>query len=445
MKSLFALTLLAALTGGLAETAVAAVADPNAVVLTADYLGRLAEEMRTNNPALRSAGAMTNAAAAGVAAVRTWEDPMALVGGMGARDDMRADEGDLIYGLEQKLPLFGKPGLERNVARAELATETAKLDYQFQRMRVELARAAFRAALAGRVVAIGEQDLAWLDSMKQLVENNSRVGQASLVDILQIQNEQSKRANQLLTDRSQLAHEKVSLNRLLNRAPVSPWPELALPPLAGEVPYNQRLVDFALKYEPKTLLQQQQIKQSEARVAVTRQQRYPDVSAGFEARNYSGDGSFRQGMLVLRVSLPWANTEKIHADIRREQSRLSAAQFELADEQLAVREELHLLTIKVDTARRDALLYRDQIIPRSEATQASVRAGWQAGRNPFREVLDTHRMLLDARLMYVRAVAEQYQMLSELVLCCGLGDLSALPMIGAEPETAPSTPAPANN
>jgi hypothetical protein len=40
--------------------------------------------------------------------------------------------------------------------------------------------------------------------------------------------------------------------------------------------------------------------------------------------------------------------------------------------------------------------------------------------------------LLDAQLMFARAVSEQYQMLSELVLCCGLGDLEALQMIGAQ-------------
>jgi hypothetical protein len=49
-------------------------------------------------------------------------------------------------------------------------------------------------------------------------------------------------------------------------------------------------------------------------------------------------------------------------------------------------------------------------------------------------VLDARRMLLEGRLMHARAVAEQYQMLSELVLCCGLGDMEALQMIGAQPE-----------
>jgi hypothetical protein len=47
--------------------------------------------------------------------------------------------------------------------------------------------------------------------------------------------------------------------------------------------------------------------------------------------------------------------------------------------------------------------------------------------------------LLEARLMFVRAVTEQYLMLSELVLCCGLADLEALQMIdaAAPPAAAP--------
>jgi hypothetical protein len=51
-------------------------------------------------------------------------------------------------------------------------------------------------------------------------------------------------------------------------------------------------------------------------------------------------------------------------------------------------------------------------------------------------------MLLEGKLMYVRAVAEQYEMLSELVLCCGLGDLEALQMIGAAPKTETETTKP---
>lgn len=116
---------------------------------------------------------------------------------------------------------------------------------------------------------------------------------------------------------------------------------------------------------------------------------------------------------------------------------MRATELDAADYDLSLREELHALTVKIDAARREALAYRDDIIPRSESALNSARTGWEAGRNTFRDVLDARRMLLEGRLMYARAVSEQYQMLSELVLCCGLGDLEALQMIGAVPETQP--------
>jgi len=409
----------------------------NVVRLTPAYVNELAEEMRGKHPALQAARARTNAAAANVGTVRTWEDPKAFLGGMAAREVMQADEGDLMYGVEQKLPLFGKPKLARQVARAELSTETAIAEYQFQVLRRELAKAVFRTALVDEAVVIGQQDLAWLETINRTIEGKYRASEATLVEMLQVQNERAKQATQLETERNRLTHERVSLNRMLNRGLLSPWPTLELPALAGPVLYSQKLVAFALKYEPKIEMLRRQIKQAEATVASTRRQRLPDISAGLEARNYTGDGSFRQGILLFSMNVPWVNAGKYRSEIQREEAKLKATELDLVDYELSVREEVHMLTVKIDAARREAVLYRDQIIPRSQTALDSARSGWEANRGTFRDVLDARRMLLDGRLMHARAVAEQYQMLSELVLCCGLGDMEALQMIGAQPEVSP--------
>jgi outer membrane protein, heavy metal efflux system len=402
--------------------------------LTPAYVNQLAEEMRTNRPALLAASARTNAAAAGVAAVRTWEDPMLRLGGMASDQEMRSENGDIIYGAEQKLPLWGKPGLAKRVARAELAVETANADYQFQILKSELAKTVFRTALAEQVVVIGRQDLAWLQTTTEAANSKYEAGQATLVEVLQIKNEQAKRATQLETDRENLAHDRVSLNRLLNRDLRSPWPQFELPAVAGPVLFNQKLVSYASNYEPRLRMMREQINQAQATVDSTRRSRMPDVSAGAISRNYSGNGDWRQAEFMLSFSLPVFNTHKYRADVRRDESKLRATELDAVDYELSLREELHALTVKIDNARREALLYRDDIIPRSESALNSARAGWESGRNSFRDVLDARRMLLEGRLMYARAVSEQYQMLSELVLCCGLGDLEALQMIGAVPE-----------
>ena len=436
MKTL--VTLLLASAGAMAQTPTGSLPTPapatNVIRLTPAYINELAEEMRGKSPALQAAWARTNAAAANVGTVRTWDDPMAHLGGMAARDDMRESEGDLMYGVEQKLPLFGKPDLARRVARAELSTETANAEYQFQVLRRELAQAMFRTALVDEVVVIGQQDLAWLETTTQTMEGKFRASEATLVEILQLQNERAKQATQLETERDRLSHERVSLNRMLNRGLLSPWPTLELPALAGPVFYNQKLVEFAIKYEPKIEMLRRQIKQAEATVASTRRQRLPDISAGLEARNYTGDGSFRQGILLFSMNVPWVNASKYRSEVQRDEAKLKAAELDLVDYELSVREEVHQLTVKIDAARREAVLYRDQIIPRSQSALDSARSGWEANRSTFRDVLDARRMLLEGRLMHARAVAEQYQMLSELVLCCGLGDMEALQMIGAQPE-----------
>ena len=206
-------------------------AETNSLTLTPALVNQFAEEMRTNHPALAAARARTNAAAAGVAAVRSWEDPVVRLGGMAASEDFRASDGDIIYGAEQKLPLWGKPDFARRVARAELEVENANADYRFQILRSDLAKAMFRAGLTERIVAIGEQDLAFVQVMNEAVDAKYRAGAGTQVEVLQLQNERAKRATQLQTDRGKLAHEHVALNRFLNRDMNSPWPSLELPPL----------------------------------------------------------------------------------------------------------------------------------------------------------------------------------------------------------------------
>jgi outer membrane protein TolC len=408
-------------------------ANTNAVQLTPAFLDELAQEIKTNNPGFLATLARTNAAFSSVRAVRSWEDPTARVGGMAAREELRATDGDLIYGVDQKLPLFGKPKAARRLATESLGTEVASSDYQFQTLRRELAKAAFRAALVDEIVQLGSEDLGWLEAVARTIQTKYSAGQATLVETLQVENERARRANQLQTDRNNLDHERVALNRLLNRDSHSPWPVLLLPSLAEPVVYSERLVQLALNNEPKIKLLRQQIKEAEAAVNLTRHQRFPDISVGLEGRNYSGDASFRQGMAMFSMNLPWVNRDKYRNDIQRDEAKLKAAQLDLADHQLSVREEVHHLGIKIDAARRDALLYRDEIIPRSLLALESARSGWEANRTTFRDVLDARRMWLEGRLMYARAVAEQYDMLSELVLCCGLGKIESLKMIDALP------------
>jgi outer membrane protein, heavy metal efflux system len=400
--------------------------------ISAALINELADEARINNPALRAASARIDAARANERAVRTWEDPMVEVGAMGARRAMRMDEGDVLYGIEQSLPLWGKPRAARTIAQAEARRELADEEYQFQLLRRDVAVSLFQLALTDHLVAIGRQDLDWLETLVDATEQRYAAGTARQVELLRLQTERARRADQLQTDLRRRANDELTLNRLLNRDLNAPWPRPDFPPVAQPIPFSPRLVRLATTYEPRLKVLDEEIKQAQATADLTRRQRRPDVRVGAEARHYSGDGSFRQGMLTLSFNVPWGNARKYRSDIEREEARTRAAQLNRADYELSVIDEIHHLTVRIDAARREALLYRDEILPRAEQTLELERAAFQANQGVFAELLEARRFLLEAQVLYVRALAEQYQAISELVLCCGIGDLDALQMFVEE-------------
>jgi cobalt-zinc-cadmium efflux system outer membrane protein len=411
----------------------------NTVLISTALINRLVAEARTNNPSLKAADSRVRSATLNAEAVRTWEDPMAMLGGSvySSRGFDPSEDGNLAYGVEQKLPLWGRPKLTRRVAQAEASMREAEVNYRAHQLRSEITKTLVVTALAERVVEIGEQDVAWLQATEKATDNKYRAGQAVVADTLQIQNEVAKRNDTLRTDRRRLAHEHFTLNRLLNRDVSSSWPSLQLPPVVPAIPLSAKLLSLALLNEPKLKVLEQEIKQAAASAELTRKTRLPDVSLGVEGRQYSGDGEFRSGMFTLRFSLPFANRDKYRKDYERDKERQNSAEQERQDQVLMVRAELHHLAVGIEAMRREALLHTEEITTRAMQALTSRLSEWEAGRGAFRDVLDARRMLLESELMSARATAEEHQMLADMLLWTGLENLEALTALANEPALLP--------
>jgi outer membrane protein TolC len=427
------------LKGLAAEDPGSAIATNAAVVISTDLIQQLASEARTNNPSLRAAGSRVTAADLNAEAVRTWEDPTLVLGGsvFSKRGFDPAEEGDLDYGVQEKLPLWGKPKANRDMAKAELGMRRAEAQLRYQELVRDITKGLIMSALAERVVEIGEQDLAWLQTTAQTTEARYRAGQAVLADTLQIQNEVAKRQETLRTDRFRLGHEHVSLDRLLNREFHAPWPRLQLPDPAPAVPFSDKLVSLALASEPRLKVLEQELKEAQARLELTHKTRLPDVSFGIEGKQYHGDGGFRMGMFTLSFPVPWVNADKYRKDYLRDKEQQKAAEEERRDQVLMVREQLHHFTVEIEASLREAVLYRDEITTRAEQALSNRLVDWESGRGTFRDVLDARRMLLDSQLSAARAVAEQRQIIADLLLWTGLSSAEALIPLSTEPSLLP--------
>ncbi len=411
------------------------------VAITAEFIDQLLVEAQTNNPAVQAAGARADAAALGAESTRQWEDPVASIGLVGrtARGAKNSEEGNLVYGFEQKLPLFGRPESMRRVAAANATRAQLASDYETQKLRRDIIAALNDLALANRALEIGEQDLSWLDATLAAVDHRYRVGQSSQVEWLKIQTERAKASNELQTLRLEREHSEVELNRLLNRDLHASWPKVEVPSIQPALTYTPKLVAAVLAAEPQLKVLKQDTATAQATADLTRRQRLPEIGVGVEARQYSGDAGIREGTLTVNFSLPWLNGHRYDSDWHRDRALVRASAFEAEDYALTIRQNLHHTLVDLDAARRQALLYRDEIIPLTEQTLASARAAWAANLGLFQDVLDARRMLLDDQLAFARACAEQGRQLGSLELLTGTRDFSALLELADDSIAPPDT------
>ena len=408
----------------------------NRVTLTPVLINELADEARENNSGILAADSRVRGRERNAESIPTWSDPELMAGGMAAERMMREEDGDVFYGVEQRLPVFGKEKAAQAAARAEVGVAEQTLDYEYQVLRKELAEALFQAALADELVDISRQDLGWLETLAAAVEQRYQAGDGSQLDLLRVQNEVSKRRDQFTTEELRRDDAFVTVNRLLNRNVHSVWARMALPEPAPAVYYSERLLEIATRFEPRLKVWEKEVESAQAMVNLSRKEQRPDLSVGAEVSHYSRTGEARSGTVMLKLRFPWLNKDKYRAAVERDEARVQEIKNLLDDYHYELRAELHHLTSRADAARRRALLYREEIIPRSEAALESAQAAWQTGREAFWDVLDARRILLEARQMYFEAVAEQWMTLSDLVLCCGLGDLEALSMLTESAEPA---------
>ena len=277
LSSLAALAFLALVPRGFAQ-------EPR--LLDAPLLDALREEVRSNHPSVAAAQARVLAAEAGVRGVRLWEDPTANAGVMAADREMRADDGDLIFGVEQMLPrrkLYearkARAGAERAIFEAE--TRTAALTLE-----TLVAQSAIELALVDEMLAIETNQLAWLESMAANAREKLKDPMANASEPLRIESEVAQERQKIDTTQRQRIRLARQLNILLGRDTDAAWPNLRLPESATLTP---ALTDeLARLYQVNPMLQAllNTAEAAKSEIEVARRERSPIASVGVESSGY---------------------------------------------------------------------------------------------------------------------------------------------------------------
>ena len=365
------------------------------------------------NPELAAASWGTRAAEARTLQAGLLPNPEleAEVEEFAGQGDLRGvDAAATTLALSQLVELGGKR--VRRVRVAELEGELAGWDYEAKRLDVftETAKTFVQVLAAQQRVALNEELVRLAERGHKTVMQKVQSGKVSAV-------EGDKARVELATSRIELAQAKRGLAARRKQLAASwgsgaPTFEQVSGQLgaASRIPSAEQLAG-CLARNPDVARWATEIKQRQARLALERANRTPDLtlSGGVQYFNETDDGAF-----VVGVSVPLPLFDRNQGGIREAQAELAKA----AEGRRAAEAQLHADLAgayeALASAHDEATALKSEVLPAAQRAFDAVQEGYRQGKFAYLEVLDAQRTLFEARQKLIEALASYHQAVADV-------------------------------
>jgi outer membrane protein, heavy metal efflux system len=307
------------------------------------------------------------------------------------------------FGLGMTLPFPTKLSLAGRVATANLRAAEFSLTQLGNQIAAETAQAYDALLVAGR----HRQDLTdgrtFAEDFLKKTEARYQAGTVAKLDVIKAKVDLAQADNALIANERAIATARAALNRLLGRAPGAPV-EAAddLADVPPPLPDLETLAALAAASRPE--IRSVAAQREGAHEATRLAGRYwlPDLNltlsrnytTGFPP-GYSFDFSFGLPLLF------WQHRDGPIAEAKHREAELEATSRDTAAQ---VDLDLRTSHAAADTARRQAVYIRDQLLPEAEEAYRIASVSYGLGGTSALELLDAKRTLLDAKSQYTDAL-----------------------------------------
>jgi outer membrane protein TolC len=320
----------------------------------------------------------------------------------------------LVYGVEQKFPLWGKRDLRRAIATAEADRFSAQIHASDAELteRVKVAFAAYYYAT--HALAVGQELLK--SNRRILATRQSQYIQnsGSQSDALKAEIDGSRIETTIIKLTSQVNAARGGLNALLLRPLNAPLAEAkSLPPIPGqEVLDAERLAVRALSSNPTLRANLAAIRGAEAKQDLAQKSWYPDITLGVSAIDRRSNGPTGYVASVgIDVPLQWglhkATTREATATLGAERADLDARQVEL-------RQAIAEAAAALESSNQTRILYKKKLLPQSKALLQSGMASYAAGKMNMATALEAEIAFYQTQMEFLSVEFETQRQLATI-------------------------------
>ena len=343
---------------------------------------------RLNRQEIAAARARARAADQRPAIVSALDDPMI----MPSVDHLpfMLNGADVSLMVEQRFPLSGIRGHQRQAAEADARRISAEAERVAQDVQVDAVKAFLMlherremARILGQQVKLARQ---FVDATAARYSTST----GTQTDVLRAEIEVARLDSAIRASRSEIAAAETMLNVGLGRPSDAAVPSLMPPQLDIEPPDWAEVREVALNRRPELAAGRAGLSQAQADISVMKSMYKP---MGFVRTGPSYTMSDGKGwMITAGISIPlWR--EKLDAGVRQASAMHDMARADLDAMTRMIEGDVTAALRQVAAARERVLALRDEVVPRArQAIDPSV-AAYTAGTVPLISVLDAAQVL----------------------------------------------------
>lgn len=320
-------------------------------------------------------------------------------------------------GVSQEIPYPGKRGLRAQVANHEADVRRVQIESARRTVTDKLKTAYFRLAYLQQTLSVLERNDQLLKDVEQIVESRYRVGKGNQQEVLKAQLQHTKILQEITMHHREVGQLEAQIKQLLNRS--QDTADVQTEPLAARaVTYSAPdLLNLAKQQNPNIQAQQAMLTKTESQVELAKKEFRPDFSVQYMYQNT--DRKFRDYyMASFSVTLP--NRGRHKAELAEAQANRDQANKQLEAEVQQRLAEVQDQYVVAQTSQEQLKIYKDGLIPQSNATFQSALAAYQANRQDFETLLSSFMDVLNLEIDYQRELADHEMALARLETLTGV-------------------------
>jgi cobalt-zinc-cadmium efflux system outer membrane protein len=316
-------------------------------------------------------------------------------------EDTRRDTSTTTVTLSQALELGGKRGAR--IAVASSGQTIAELDLERQRngLRADVVQAFHAALRAQTAVELAQQSQALTERGLKVVQGRVTAGQSSPVEATRAQVQLAQAQAEVRRAETQRTVAFQALARLTG-SPLAAFRQVQAADLSpGAAPSAEALLEH-LEKTAEWRLAAAQIERGDASLGSEKAQRIPNLTVSLGSQ-YSRED--RERVNVVGLSMPLPLFDRNQGNVLAAARRADQARDLRNAVELRLRSETRSAVSQWRTALQDVQAYDRTILPSAQQAVDTATRGFEMGKFAFLDVLDAQRTLIEARALYLDALA----------------------------------------